>query len=83
FAFLDPGPLLTQVRCPVACVHGRDDDVIPFTESEALARALPHGEALITGLYGHTGNRPPGPGKLARELVTMVRVLDALARLTG
>jgi pimeloyl-ACP methyl ester carboxylesterase len=83
FAFLDPGPLLTQVRCPVTCVHGRDDDVIPFTESEALARALPHGEALITGLYGHTGNRHPGPGKLARELVTMVRVLDALARLTG
>lgn len=83
FAFLDPAPLLPRVTCPVTCVHGKDDDVIPFTESEALARALPNAQALITGLYGHTGNRRPSPRSLARELVTMVRVLDALAHLTG
>lgn len=94
-AYLDPGPLLPRVAAPVSCVHGRDDDVIPWTESVALARELPRGEALVTGLYGHTGHAaafdPAALAReassvlrvLAREASSVLRVLGALADLTG
>jgi pimeloyl-ACP methyl ester carboxylesterase len=87
-AFLDPGPLLPRVSAPVTCVHGRDDDVIPWTEAAALASDLPRARALVTGLYGHTGRAAgggerPGLGALGGELATMAQVLHALALLTG
>lgn len=97
FRYLDPGPLLPGVRCEVDCVHGRDDDVIPYTESERLARDLA-GRAHITGLYGHTGARvgaAPGLGGMsaaravakltgaAREARVMAEVLGALERLVS
>lgn len=97
FRYLDPGPLIAQVRCEVDCVHGRDDDVIPYTQSERLARDL-KGRAHITGLYGHTGARvgaaPATEGSLAgsavarvgaaaREARVMVEVLGALERLVS
>lgn len=81
-AFLDPGPLLPRVRAEVTCIHGRDDDVIPWTESQRLARDLPRARAVITGLYGHTGAAGlPGPRALARELIAMGRALSALSGL--
>lgn len=85
FAFLDTRPLLERIHCEVACVHGRDDDVIPYRESEALARALPHGRAHITGLYGHTGGRATATqiGAMAQEATTMFRVLNTLERLVS
>lgn len=83
-AFLDPTPLVPRVRAEVTCLHGRDDDVIPWTEAEALARDLPNARALVTGLYGHTGHAArPGPRALASELATMLRVIDALGRLVA
>ncbi len=91
FRFLDPEPLLGRIRCEVECVHGRDDDVIPFTESEALAETITRlgGRATshITGLYGHTGARA-GPSlravrELAREGAAMVAVLRVLERLVS
>ena len=82
-AFLDPGPHLSRIVAPVSCVHGRDDDVIPWTESVALARDLPRGEALVTGLYGHTGAATPDPAGLAREARNVLAVVAALADLTG
>jgi len=83
-AFLDPSPLLSRVKAPVTCAHGRDDDVIPWTESEALARDLPNARAVITGLYGHTGRAHgsvPGVGAIAGELRALGRVVSALADL--
>lgn len=89
FRYLDPGPLLKQVRCEVDCVHGRDDDVIPHTQSERLANDLVCGRAHITGLYGHTGARV-GSGRAiatlraaADEVVVMGEVLSSLARLVS
>jgi pimeloyl-ACP methyl ester carboxylesterase len=82
FAFADPRPHLLQVRAPVVILHGRDDDVIPWTESEKLARALPAGHphrVLVTGLYDHTGAKLPSPRALAREAATMARVAYAMA----
>ncbi len=82
FAFLDPTPLMGRIEAPVACVHGRDDDVIPWSESVAMARDLRNGSAYITGLYGHTGRaNGAAAGALVRELRAMAGVIDAMASL--
>lgn len=55
---LDPRPLLAGVRARVVLAHGRDDRLIPYTESLRLAAALPpeaRASATITGLFAHTG----------------------------
>jgi pimeloyl-ACP methyl ester carboxylesterase len=86
-AFLDPRPLLPQIACPVTLVHGIDDDVIPYVQSQRLAAALPRqaqARVLLTGLYGHTGKSGVrGLPALARELVTMARILDAMVAGAG
>lgn len=78
---LDPRPHLERVRCRVDLVHGADDDVIPYTQSQALAALLPNADVRvhITGMYGHTGAHRPPLRVLARELITMLRVLRAMA----
>ncbi len=83
-AFLDPGPHLACLRAPVTCVHGREDDVIPWTESEAIARDVPGGRAIVTGLYGHAGRAgesAAGPGAMRHELTAMREAIGALADL--
>lgn len=83
FDWVDPRPHLARVRPPVVVVHGRDDDVIPWTEAEKLRAALPAGhpcEVILTGLYGHTGAALPRPGALAREIRALARVVTLLAR---
>lgn len=83
FAWVDPRPHLARVRPPVVVVHGRDDDVIPWTEATKLAAALPSGhpcEVILTGLYGHTGAALPAPSDVAREVRALVRVVTHLAR---
>lgn len=85
-AFLDPRPHLAGIRCPVHIVHGRDDDVIPYTEALALADAMPrHVDCRVhlTGLYGHTQATesrwsPSRAPAVARELATMARILRAI-----
>lgn len=83
---LDPRPALAQIRCPVHLVHGRDDDVIPHTELDALAAAFPPGAQVSTyktGLYAHTGRG--GVGNLAdglRELLTMFGMLRAIVQVS-
>lgn len=90
FSWVDPGPHLAPITCPVTLVHGREDDVIPYEESLALERSFPrkNAELILTGLYGHTA----GAGfssqlshvvENAREAAGMMRILDAMARLSG
>jgi len=57
-------------------VHGRDDAVIPYTESEALAASLPADKARLTLLdsYAHAAL---SPGSLV-DLFRMWRALTAL-----
>ncbi len=74
--WLDPRPWLSGIRCPVTIVHGRDDDVIPFTQAQLLAAEIAHARVLLTGLYGHSGQ---AGGSLLRELGTMVAILRAVA----
>lgn len=83
FAFTDPRPQLAALppSLPVAIVHGRGDDVIPWFEAEKLRAALPPGHPhrlLVTGLYAHTGAASPPAFALVREAVTMVQALTTM-----
>jgi pimeloyl-ACP methyl ester carboxylesterase len=89
FSWLDPQPLLGRVRCPVDLIHGADDDVIPYEHAFTIARQLPTNllrGVHITGLYGHTHkttNAAPtyqDVPELAKEAVTLVRMLVAISR---
>jgi pimeloyl-ACP methyl ester carboxylesterase len=57
-ALLDPRPYLAAVRPSVHLVHGRDDDVVPYTQIDELKAGLPAGlaQSYLTGLYGHATN---------------------------
>lgn len=82
FDFTDPRPHLARVRAPVAIVHGRDDDVIPYFEAEKLRAALPPGHphrVMVTGLYGHTGSAMPSLRAIGQELRTMRAIVGTLA----
>ncbi|MDI1429260.1 alpha/beta hydrolase [Polyangium sorediatum] len=88
FTWLDPGPLLGDIRCPVHFIHGADDDVIPYEQAFALAKRLPAGVCQgihVTGLYGHThkadaGTTLRGVPALVREGATLLKMLSAVAR---
>ncbi|HSJ08316.1 MAG TPA: hypothetical protein VK928_00345 [Longimicrobiales bacterium] len=77
---LDPAPFLDRVRNPVVLAHGRDDRLIPFSESIRLSRALPADRArslTITALFQHSGGTQSGLGALgvAREGARFVLLL--------
>ncbi|MCC6521607.1 MAG: hypothetical protein IT373_03000 [Polyangiaceae bacterium] len=81
FAFAEAPRYAARVSAPVAVVHGRDDDVIPWPEAEKLHAALPHDvdkEVLLTGIYAHNRASVPGAGALAREVAALARVVYAL-----
>jgi pimeloyl-ACP methyl ester carboxylesterase len=81
--FLDARPFLSQVRCPVTIVHGASDDVIPFSQAESIAAALPPAldvRSYITGLYGHTGAAArPGIFDLLKEAKKLAGMSASLA----
>jgi pimeloyl-ACP methyl ester carboxylesterase len=82
-AYLDGRAAARRARCKVIVVHGRDDDVIPFTESEKLAQCLATDafQALhLTGLYGHTATTAPSPAQLAREASTLAQMIAHVAK---
>lgn len=92
--FLDPRPHLGGLLCPVHIVHGRDDDVIPFTQAEVLARAMPGGIPVathLTGLYSHTRaagaaarlSELPALAREGRTLLGILRAIVAAGTATG
>lgn len=86
--WLDPTRALGALGVPLTIVHGVDDDVIPVSHADRLFRlASPRARTrlLRTGLYGHTARAGADAAGVravaqARELVTMLRILRALAR---
>lgn len=57
---LDPQLCLPRIDCRVVLAHGREDRLIPFTETLRLQALLPqttHASATITGLFEHSGSR--------------------------
>lgn len=85
--FLDPRPHLAGIRCPVHLCHGLDDDVIPVSQVERLASALPAHvpvRTYVTGLYGHTGSAGlSAASAAAREGVTLLGMLRAIIDVTA
>lgn len=88
-ALLDPFPLEQPIPVPVHLLHGRDDRMIPFTQTLHLARHLadrhmaPAGlHTGITGLFAHSGGAGgPGPSRLldsGREGLVFFRILQRL-----
>ena len=83
FAWADPGPAIERLRCPVAIVHGRDDDVIPWQHAERLrdlCSAVVPTRLFLTGMYGHTGSQRPTLRAAFGELRTMLGIADTLGR---
>jgi len=82
FRWADPRPFLARVHPRVVIVHGRDDDVIPWSQALALEAALPPShprEVIFTGLYGHTGAALPSVSAIAAEVRALTRVVHQLA----
>jgi pimeloyl-ACP methyl ester carboxylesterase len=66
---------LSRLRADVILLHGRSDNLIPYTESIALAGALPASQArlfLIDGL-AHVNLRPK-----AHDVPQLLRAMEAL-----
>jgi pimeloyl-ACP methyl ester carboxylesterase len=83
---LDPRPYLPQVRTAVLVAHGRDDRLIPFSESIRLARGLPPAcvrSHTVSALFQHSGGTQSGLGALgmARESARFVGLLRGVLRL--
>jgi pimeloyl-ACP methyl ester carboxylesterase len=82
---LDPQPFLSHVRVPILLAHGRDDRLIPFTETIRLSREVPRQRVrstTITALFQHSGGTQSGLGPLgvaregARFALLLQRVLS-------
>jgi pimeloyl-ACP methyl ester carboxylesterase len=78
---LDPIARLGRIRVPVRLLHGRNDVLIPFTETLALAEVLRDKaedvKTGITGLFAHSGGSS-GTGSTwarTREGLHFLRVL--------
>ena len=56
---LSPGRIAADLRVPLILVHGRDDPVVPFTETLRLAAAAPSDRTtvVLVDVLGHIGTR--------------------------
>jgi len=75
---------LTALAAQLILVHGRNDDLIPWTESVALAAALPPGQArlyLLNAVLGHVDlslSHVMSWGFITRELPDILRLWRAV-----
>ena len=77
---LSPERVMPAVRAPLLIVHGRDDAVVPFTESVRLAAAARTGATLVlVDVLGHVGSADGGPdwGALGRLWGVAYRLVSA------
>ncbi len=85
---LDPTPELPRLHTTTVIAHGRDDRLVPFTESIRLARAVPPQvlrSATVTALFSHSGGTTPHLGLvgLSREVTRFLRVLHTILDLVS
>ena len=80
---MDPLPFLNRVETPVQLIHGRNDRLIPYTETLRMEAAFPEKKRVdttITALLAHSeqGGRLASLGKEISEGTKMVRTLGRL-----
>jgi len=85
---LDPGPFLPDVRVRTLLAHGRDDRIVPFTESLKTARELAPEytrDCAVTGLFTHSGGAGERFGTPAhvREVIRFIGLLRGILRMTA
>jgi hypothetical protein len=76
---LDPRPHLGGLRARVVLSHGRQDRLVPFTETLRLMTMVPpesEATATITGLFAHSAGAWLHPVHWVRETSAFVRLLD-------
>jgi len=83
---IDPAPFLDAVAIPIVFAHGRDDRLVPFSETLRLARSIPpeyRVDCTITGLFDHSGRPNPdlGPTGKLRESLRFLRLLRRILHL--
>jgi dienelactone hydrolase len=83
---LDPQPRIPALRVRTLIAHGRDDRLIPYTESLRLSRALPEaadGGCTITSLFTHSTGAAGTLSTLtrAREAARFCALLHRILRL--
>lgn len=75
----DPTPFLSRLRVPTLFAHGREDILIPFTETIRLTRGVDPAAirgVTITGLYAHSGGtKMRSPFVAAREAARFASLL--------
>jgi pimeloyl-ACP methyl ester carboxylesterase len=69
---------LSKLQAELVLIHGRDDAIIPYVESVALARAAPAGQAHLA-LLDNLAHADLGPGGLM-DAVRLWRAAFALLR---
>jgi pimeloyl-ACP methyl ester carboxylesterase len=80
---LDPLPFLDRVEIPVQLIHGRNDRVIPYTETLRLEAAFAvkrRVDTTITAFMEHSqqGGRLASKGKAIGEFAKLFRALGSL-----
>jgi pimeloyl-ACP methyl ester carboxylesterase len=77
---LSPLGVAGALRAPLVLIHGRDDPLVPFTESQRMAAARPEGTTLVLlESLGHIGSEGAGPdwralGRLWQAAYRLARV---------
>ena len=69
---------LSRLAAELILLHGRDDAIIPYTESQALAAAAPAGRATLY-LVGNLSHVELGPGSLPDALRLLAATYHLLA----
>ncbi len=80
---LDPRQHLSSLRVRTLLAHGRDDRLLPFSETVRLSRSLPRDLRIateITALFAHSGGAQHGLGPvgLVRESARFIRLIRRL-----
>jgi len=83
---LDPRPLIPELRVRTAIAHGREDTLVPYTESLRLSRVLPadtRAGCTITSLFAHSTGASRALDALtrARETARFCYMLDRILHL--
>lgn len=81
---LEPGDAIAAVTTPTILVHGRDDRLVPYTESLRLATKLQGARplrVLVTRLFAHSAHGSPlGPPAYAVEAWRFAAALRRMLR---